>query len=304
MDLQPAVGAFLDALQVDRGSSRHTLGAYGRDLRQWIDGLPATHTTLDQISSSDLETFLALLSQQGQSARSISRKTSTLRQFFKFACLELGLQKNPAEQLALPKLGKSLPKFLSQKETESLLAQLDPGLPYQDETLAQALQARDRAMVVLLYASGLRVSELLSLTTHHLDLEQGYLRVRGKGEKERIVPFAPYAGEIIRSYLETQRAALTPQTDHVFLNHSGTPLSRQSFWKSLKLLAQHAGIRRTVSPHVLRHSFATHLLEAGMNLRSLQMLLGHSDLSTTQIYTHITPEHLKDAHRRYHPRGE
>jgi integrase/recombinase XerD len=314
MILSAAIEAFLDALQVDQGSSRHTLAAYGRDLRQLEafllgpskndasakpNGGPDLLVTPDQ-----LEAFLATLSHQKQSARSISRKTSAIRQFFKFACLELGLRTNPAEQLQLPKMSKSLPKFLTEKETESLLAAAQPGLEYRDPKQAPALQSRDRAMLVLLYATGLRVTELLSLTTHSLELQQEYLRVKGKGEKERIVPFATYAGDLLRSYLDETRPALKPASDHVFVNHQGKPLSRQSFWKILKELSRQAGIRKNVSPHVLRHSFATHLLQAGMNLRSLQMLLGHSDLSTTQIYAHVTPEHLKDAHKRYHPRGE
>jgi integrase/recombinase XerD len=159
-------------------------------------------------------------------------------------------------------------------------------------------------MILLLYATGLRISELLALTTHSLDLAQEYLRVRGKGDKERIVPFASAAGTALRDYLEHHRPQLLPQSDHLFVNAAGTRLSRQAFWKTLQTLAKQAGISRSVSPHLLRHSFATHLLQAGMNLRSLQMLLGHSDLSTTQIYTHVSPEHLKQAQRRYHPRGE
>ncbi len=315
MTLSAAIEAFLDALQVDHGSSRHTLAAYGRDLRQLeaflVGPCPKNDAAAEPkggpdllVTPDQLETFLAGLSRQRQSARSISRKTSAIRRFFKFACLELGLRTNPAEQLQLPKLGKSLPKFLTEKETEALLSAVQPGLEYRDPKLASALQSRDRAMLVLLYATGLRVSELLSLTTHSLDLQQEYLRVKGKGEKERIVPFATYAGDQLRSYLEHERPVLKPSSDHVFVNHQGKPLSRQSFWKILKELSRQAGIQKNVSPHVLRHSFATHLLQAGMNLRSLQMLLGHSDLSTTQIYAHVTPEHLKSAHRRYHPRGE
>ncbi len=312
MTLLAAIEAFLDALQVDQGCSRHTLAAYGRDLRQLAASLAAAMPTasgsptpqLTDVRPDQLEEFLASLTRQGQSARSVARKTSAIRRFFKFACLELELSSNPAEQLLLPKLGRSLPKALSHSETEALLSALDPGLPYRDSQYASALQQRDRAMLILLYATGLRVSELLSLTTHSIDLEQEYLRVKGKGEKERIVPFATVAGEQLRRYLSEGRAHLRPSHDTLFVNHAGAPLSRQSFWKTLKSLATLAGISKTVSPHVLRHSFATHLLEAGMNLRSLQMLLGHSDLSTTQIYAHVSPEHLKDAHRRYHPRGE
>jgi integrase/recombinase XerD len=159
-------------------------------------------------------------------------------------------------------------------------------------------------MVYLLYAAGIRVSELTSLTPHDLDLSMGYTRVRGKGRKERIAPFAPVAGDRIRPYLEDHRRDLLPKTDHLFLNHRGFALTRQAFWEILGKIAHRAGLPNgSVSPHVLRHSFATHLLEAGVNLRSLQMLLGHSDLSTTQVYAHVTPEHLQKAHRKFHPRG-
>lgn len=299
--LNAAIEAYLDSLQVDRGCSPHTLSAYSRDLRQFAKQAPQDLLSLDR---SHLEAFLTGLSKQGQDPRSISRKTSALRQLFKFCCLELGLSHNPAENLTSPKLSRPLPKSLSQTEIEKLLGALEPGIAYSKETFCPALQSRDRAMLILLYATGLRVSELTGLTPHQLELKQGYLRVRGKGQKERIVPFAPYAGEQVRTYLETHRLSLNPKSDFLFLNHWGRKLSRQAFWKILKELARIAGIKKTISPHVLRHSFATHLLEGGMNLRALQMLLGHSDLSTTQIYTQITPEHLKDAHRRYHPRGE
>jgi integrase/recombinase XerD len=159
-------------------------------------------------------------------------------------------------------------------------------------------------MVYLLYATGLRVSELTQLDSHQVDLSMSYLRTRGKGNKERIVPFAPVAGEKLKDYQDHFRPQLKPETDLLFLNHRGFGMTRQAFWKVLKGLAMEAGLPDSLSPHVLRHSFATHLLQSGMNLRSLQMLLGHSDLSTTQIYTHITPEHLKEAHQQYHPRGE
>lgn len=306
MLIAAAIQAYLDSLQVDRGASRHTVSAYSRDLTQFLEYLKSKHPSLKQITSVQtrhLESFITHLSQQGQDSRSIARKTSALRQLFKFGCLELGLGSNPAENLASPKLTRSLPKALTQPETEKLLSALEPGLPYLKSKFAQALQARDRAMLVLLYATGLRVSELTGLTPHNIDLHQGYLRVRGKGQKERIVPFAPYAGEQLRTYIDQHRLLLTPRGDALFVNHQGSQLTRQGFWKLLKELTRMAGIRKSVSPHVLRHSFATHLLEGGMNLRGLQMLLGHSDLSTTQIYTQVTPEHLKQAHKRYHPRG-
>ncbi len=211
--------------------------------------------------------------------------------------------KNPTDLLKSPKQPQCLPKFLTQEQVGSLLLITETGIPYR-ENHEKALHTRDRAMVYLLYATGLRVSELVGLTTHDLDLAMSYLRVKGKGEKERITPFAPVAGKHLALYLEEHRPRLHPATDHFFLNERGFALTRQAVWRILKSLALQAGISAPLSPHVLRHSFATHLLQSGMNLRSLQMLLGHSDLSTTQIYTHVTPEHLKAAHRKYHPRGE
>jgi integrase/recombinase XerD len=300
--LSSAIEAFLDSLQVDRACSPHTVQAYSRDLRQFAQF--SKETKLKPLQPSHLEAFLSSLSTSGHDARSIARKTSSLRQFFKFCCLELELKTNPAERLTSPKLPRSLPQSLTRPQVEALLAALEPGIHYVHAQIAHHLRFRDQAMLVLLYATGLRVSELVSLTPHQLDLVQGYLRVRGKGQKERIVPFAAYAGELLRIYLEHHRPGLKPQCDFLFLNHRGGGITRQAFWRIVKELARNAGIKKSISPHVLRHSFATHLLEGGMNLRGLQMLLGHSDLSTTQIYTQITPEHLKEAHRRYHPRGE
>lgn len=302
--LAAAIQAYLDSLQVDAAASPHTIQAYSRDLLQFAATIGDPTRPVDSVQKPELESHLLGLARSGQDPRSIARKTTSLRQLFKFCCLEFGLTRNPAEDLVTPKLPRPLPKALSRPEVEKLLAVLEQGLPYARDATAPALRSRDRAMLVLLYATGLRVSELVGLTPHHLDLAQGYLRVRGKGLKERIVPFADYAGLQLRLYLEQHRPALKPSGDALFVNHRGGAITRQSFWKLLKELALAAGIQKTLSPHVLRHSFATHLLEGGMNLRGLQMLLGHSDLSTTQIYTRVTPEHLKRAHRRYHPRGE
>ncbi len=318
--LHEAIAAFLEALKIDRGASDRTVEAYRRDLLQWESsvgessvGAGATagdKRTLDAVSAADLERYLSDLHEAGQKASSVSRKLSALRQFFKFCCLERGLRHNPTEKLESPSLPKRLPKFLTQEQVTALLDAADAGLAYSglEPSLAEALRARDRAMVYLLYATGLRVSELVTLTTHQFDGEQGYVRVRGKGEKERITPFAPAAGEHVLEYLEKHRPRLEPRSDHLFVarpsEREASALSRQSLWKLLKQLALQAGVPTTLSPHVLRHSFATHLLHSGMNLRSLQTLLGHSDLSTTQIYAHVTPEHLKAAHRKFHPRGE
>ncbi|MCM2279586.1 MAG: tyrosine recombinase [Oligoflexia bacterium] len=303
--MRNAIEAFLQAQRIDRGAADKTVEAYARDLRQLASHLEADAPlpAPDSIRREQLEGFLAALHARGQGPATLARKVSVLRQFFKFCCLERGLTHNPAERLDSPSLPRRLPKDLSLDEVARLLAAAGAGLPYREKQ-RPALQARDRAMVTLLYATGLRVSELLDLTTFSADLEQEYVRVKGKGDKERIVPFAEVAGERLREYLEGHRPALEPATDHLFVNHRGLALTRQAFWKILKDLALAAGVPSTLSPHSLRHSFATHLLQSGMNLRSLQMLLGHSDLSTTQIYAHVSPEHLKQAHKKFHPRGE
>ena len=297
-----ALSRYLDSLRLDMGASAHTVAAYRRDLTQFSKKF-GSDFEIASITPEHCEGHLADLARAGMEASSIARKTSALRRFFRFCCLELGLRTSPAEALETPSLSARLPKALTLEEVERLLEVTAQGLPY-EEKIAPALRARDRTLVLLLYATGLRVSELVGLRLENLDLAGGFLRVRGKGQKERLVPFAPQAGEQLLQYLTHARPVLQPQGDTVFLGARGTPLTRQSFWRCLKQLAQVAGLPASLSPHGLRHSFATHLLQSGMNLRSLQMLLGHSDLSTTQIYTHVTPEHLKQTHARYHPRGK
>lgn len=298
---------FLDHQKIDRGAAAKTLEAYERDLNQWIRS-PLTPQDTVRISENDLKAYIQTLSEAGQKSSSIARKLSAIRQFFKFCALE-GIRTDlPIENLITPKIEKKIPKFLALEEVLELLRAADAGYPYPSETRA-SLQARDRAMVYLLYASGLRVSELSSLNLEQLDLAECYVRVRGKGSKERIAPFAPEAGEHLREYIETHRPKLAAKfsgpsaPSAVFLNHRGSELTRQTAWIILKQLAQIAELKSNLTPHLLRHSFATHMLQNGVSLRSLQMLLGHSDLSTTQIYTHVTPDHLKAAHQRFHPRG-
>lgn len=300
------VSAFITSCRIDRGASEKTIEAYRRDLNQLFRFLPSPDSVSD-LRAEHLEQFIASLYRQGQKAASVARKISVIRQFFKFCCLEKNLTHNPAESLSSPLPGHRLPKHLSLEQVQSLLDAIEIGLPYpKSGSRSEAFQARDRAMVYLLYATGLRVSELVGLQLHQLDLEQGYLRVKGKGGKERLVPFAPAAGERLLTYLTKHRAFLLSLEagSFLFLNPEGVGLSRQSFWKTLKRAALQAGISVSISPHMLRHSFATHMLQAGIGLRSLQTLLGHADLSTTQIYTHVAPEHLKAAHKRFHPRGE
>lgn len=298
------IDEFLESRQIDRGASRQTTQAYQRDMRQLREFLLAKGADSWSGLCDHLPEFLERLHSAGLLPASIARKSSTIRQFCKFCCQEHGFRENPALELANPRKALALPKNLTETQVTALLTQAETGLPYPlSEALARALRARDRAMIYLLYATGARVSELAGLQTHDLDLQLGYVRIRGKGDKERIAPFAEAAGAHLRDYLQTERPALQSRDNHVFVNRTGSPLSRQSVWKILKALAREAGLPGTISPHTLRHSFATHLLQSGMNLRSLQMLLGHADLSTTQIYTHVAPARLKAAHRRFHPRG-
>ncbi len=301
-ELSQAIDEFLESRRVDRGAADRTVEAYRRDLIEFARWLKADGVAA--VRSVDLDEFLSHLHKNGRKPASVARKVSSLRQFFKFCCLERGLRANPAEALQSPAPAKRIPKHLTHEQVTLLLETVDRGLPYPGFKKPELLRARDAAMVYLIYATGLRVSELVGLRTQDVDRELGYVRVMGKGEKERIAPFAPLAGQKLTAYLAF-RPSLNPKSDHVFLNHRGEEgLSRQAFWRILRDLTLAAGIGEPVSPHWLRHSFATHLLQSGMNLRSLQLLLGHSDLSTTQIYTHVSPEHLKEAHRKFHPRGE
>jgi integrase/recombinase XerD len=299
---QQLVQEFLDAKQLDRGVAANTLEAYDGDLRQFFEWLsPAIEPS--HVPQETILDYLEFLQHQSIQPLSIVRKLSTLRQFFKFCYLEKNFHSDPTEGIRNPKTPHKLPHFLNMQQMGDFLNLADQGLPYPGP-LSQSLKARDRAMIYLMYATGLRVSELLSLTLHQLDLARCYVRVVGKGQKERIAPFVPAAAERLRGYLETERPLLQPQSDTVFVNHRGTPLSRQAFWKLIKTLATQSHGTGPLSPHTLRHSFATHLLQGGLNLRTLQLLLGHSDLATTQIYTHLAPEDLKRAYQKYHPRGE
>lgn len=305
-----AIRLFLDAKKIDQGASANTLIGYEQDLSQFLASFKNKDPDVDSVTLEDIQRYLKGLHIAKLSGASIARKISALRQLFKFCVIEMGLNQNPAETLKTPATAKRLPKFLSHDSIAKLLAALSPGLPY-PEKFCEALQSRDRTMVILLYATGLRVSELVNLTTLQTDLDLSYVRVMGKGGKERIVPFADAARDALSEYVKKHRGPLIRdrmnrgETENaLFVGMRGESLTRQAFWKTLLQLARLADIREPISPHKLRHSFATHLLQAGMNLRSLQTLLGHSDLSTTQIYTHVTPERLKDVHKKYHPRGE
>ncbi len=283
-------------LRVDRGLSENTVEAYTSDLTQIFSTIRADFA---DVTTEDLRAAIP----SGLESTTLARKVSALRQFYVFLLREEHLRTNPAEDLDFPRRKKALPQFLTAAQMQELLGAAAEGLPYRTEKLRAFLHKRDFAMVLLLYATGMRVSELVSLRKDAVDTQQGILRAFGKGSKERLIPFAPAAGEAILEYL-TERGRLFADEDAtLFLNHTGEALTREMFWRILKRLAVMAGIDASLSPHVLRHTFATHLLQAGMNLRTLQLLLGHSDLATTQIYTHVTPEHLRETHANFHPRG-
>ncbi len=310
--LVSSIDSFLDHLVVDRNASPHTVAAYKRDLSAIVTQLNPKNW--ESLNSDQVLQVFAQHADRGQlSPRSQARKVSALKQWAKFLIMTStdGLAQQAAslliEQLSAPQFSPAPPQALDLQHIEQLLVACTPGVPYSDQSLGPALQSRDRALVYLLYSSGLRVSEILGLTLDRLHLQDRLVRVLGKRRKERFVPFAPICGDQIHDYLDQHRPALilkssSPEiTDHVFINHRGQPLSRQTAWKIVEAVGRHAGIPRPIHPHLLRHSFATTLLESGMNLRTLQLLLGHTDLQTTQVYTHVSPQHLKTTVERFHP---
>ena len=290
--------AYLDHLRVERGLARNTLDAYSRDLAEylrWVDENVAR--PLREVREEDLRFYFLRMKQGGMSARSLRRKASSLRGLYRFLQREGYMGEDPTELLEVPRLGAPLPRDLTLDEVDRLLAQPGP---------AEPLGVRNQAMLELIYATGLRVSELLALRLQDLNLEVGYVVAYGKGKKERLVPVGEVALEKLKEYLSTVRPDLVKsgRDPHLFLNRSGKRLSRQGFWKLLNRYALQAGISSPVTPHVLRHSFATHLLERGADLRSVQLMLGHASISTTQIYTHLNRERLKQIYQRHHPRAK
>lgn len=293
------IDAFLNYLEVERGLSPHTIAAYRRDLRKLEAYADRKRRGLSGLGSSDLRDFLRSLHRVGLSHRSIARATAAVRGLYRFAAAEGYIASDPAEQVESARLVRSLPKYLSLEEVDALLEAPD---------VSRADGLRDRSMIELLYASGLRVSELISLRIDDLHLEMGYLVCRGKGRKERIVPFGRSAKGWIERYLATARSELSSKEKEgngrgLFLSRRGKTMTRQRFFQLLQGYGRRAGIRKRLSPHVLRHSFATHLLERGADLRSLQVMLGHSNIGTTQIYTHVSRERLKQIYDTHHPRA-
>jgi integrase/recombinase XerD len=288
---------FLHYLTVERGYSENTIEAYHHDLRRFMNYLEQKGIgDISKVNKLNLRTFLLGLSKQGLSMRTVARNQVALRTFFRYLVLEGLLEKNPSEELESPRTVQTLPEILTSREVEELLEQPDLKTP---------LGVRDRAMLETIYATGMRVSELIGLPLNHVNLEAGYALIYGKGSKERVVPLGSEAIGWIARYLETVRSGLVKgkEISPLFVGRCGKGLSRQRFWKSVKGYGWKAGIKKRMTPHLLRHSFASHLLERGADLRSVQMMLGHVDISTTQIYTHVTGEKLKKVHTKYHPRG-
>lgn len=286
---------FLDQLYLEQDASPHTLSAYGTDLKLFATYLQLRQQTLFSVTPDEINAYLAERVDQGFNPRSTSRLLSSLRRFYGYWHQQGELASNPVVHLLNPKIGSSLPKTLSEADVDALLEAPD---------LTDTIQFRDKAMLELLYATGLRVTELVSLSMQQLYINQGVVRVLGKGRKERLVPMGEEAQYWLSRYLQEIRPMLlgTAQ-DVVFPSNRQQAMTRQTFWHRIKFYAKVAGIQATLSPHTVRHAFATHLLNHGADLRVVQLLLGHSDLSTTQIYTHVAQARLQQLHQQHHPRG-
>jgi integrase/recombinase XerD len=294
--LSPQIDSFLNMLTVEKGLARNTIEAYSSDLNRLANFLTKRGVKAwEEGETIQLRSYLSSLRQRGLSVRSIARHLASMRQFYRFLEKEKVIGENRAPSVFLSDGSRKLPHTLGQEDVQRLLGQPKP---------TTALGVRDQAMIEILYATGIRVSELVSLQTHQINLEGNYLTVKGKGAKVRVVPFGKWAREKLLRYLREARAKFLKgrASPFLFLTRSGKAPTRQGFWKSLRHYALAAGIEKRVTPHTLRHSFATHLLEGGADLRSIQLMLGHADISTTQIYTHLRPTRLKEVHRKYHPR--
>jgi integrase/recombinase XerD len=291
------IDAYISYLRDVRRMSDNTIESYARDLAQLAAYAEQSGKPIERLDRRDLEAFVRSLMTSGLAPRSVARAVACVRGFFKFTAAEQKLDQNPADDLKSPRAWASLPKFLSLEEVDRLLAQPDVTTPR---------GLRDKALIEVLYATGLRVSELVSLRAGDLHMDEGYLTCIGKGDKQRIVPMGQESADWVRRYLRDGRTPLLRkrQSPWLFVNaRDGGPLSRIGFWKVLKAYGKSAGLSRELSPHVLRHSFATHLLDRGADLRMIQVMLGHADLSTTQIYTHVLEARLKAVYDRFHPRS-
>lgn len=289
------IESFIQEIWIEKGLSENTLQSYRTDLTKFAEFSYTAGDTLLEVTAVSVENYLADRSRRGLKARSTARAISALRHFYNYLQLHGMLEASPMLHIENPKLGSTLPKSLSEADVEALL---------EAPVLEDAIQLRDKAMLELLYATGLRVTELVGLQMDQINPRQGVVRVTGKGNKERVVPMGEEAQRWVEVFLRQGRAALLQgPAAIVFPSSRGTQMTRQTFWHRIKFYAKVAGISAELSPHTLRHAFATHLLNHGADLRVVQMLLGHEDLSTTQIYTHVAKERLKSLHKMHHPRG-
>jgi integrase/recombinase XerD len=296
MNLEAHVRTFLNAVRVEKGLADNTIQAYRRDLEKFLAFAQQRKLSTEHINRSDIVDFLGTLYRKGLDSRSVARHLVTIRNFFRFALIEGYVEHDPSVTIESPKFRRSLPDFLTVEEVDRLLAQ-------PDTTSVTGL--RDRAMIELMYSCGLRVSELCGLRVSDLQQEEGCLRCLGKGNKERLVPVGRQALAVVERYLRQSRPKLLGDrtSAHLFLGPRGNSMDRIAYWQRLRQYGRQAGLRKSLRPHMLRHSFATHLLDRGADLRSVQMMLGHADISTTQIYTHVVEERLKQVYRAHHPRA-
>ena len=287
---------FLDFARVEKGLAGNSIESYRRDLAEFSTFLNRSGKSLSSVDRNDVRTFLKHLYDRDLGARSVARHLVSLRNLFRFLVREGRLVEDPTADVEAPKLEQSLPRYLNAEEVDQLLAQPDVSTP---------LGLRDKAMLELLYATGMRVSELVHVNAADFDMGLGIIRCLGKGNKERLIPVGKSALRAVESYLSAGRGVLAGKRNPpwLFLNRRGGALSRVGFWKILRAYGRGAGLATGLTPHLIRHSFATHLLERGADLRSIQLMLGHSDISTTQIYTHVLKERLKQVYQSHHPRA-
>ena len=300
MELSSAISSFLTHVKVEKGLAVNTYAAYKRDLAKFEDFAKKRKLELAKITRDALVDFLASLYRQKLESKTVARQLETLRNFFRYAQIQEAIAEDPAANLESPKIRKTLPGYLRLEEMDKLLEQPDASTP---------LGLRDRAMLEVLYSTGLRVSELTGLKVTDLDTKVGCVRCIGKGDKERVVPVGKKALAIVERYLRDGRTEIVrgghggTGSAFLFVNRRGGKISRVGVWKILSTYGKQAGLRTALTPHMLRHSFATHLLERGADLRSVQLMLGHADISTTQIYTHVVEERLKQVYKAHHPRA-
>lgn len=294
--MRQLIEMFLSYLSVERGLSYNTIISYQNDLNLYVDFLTACHIdVLSKTAKNDITDFLLYLKDKGLNTNSIARRLTAVKVFYRFLTRERILKSDPTSLIDSPKLWKKIPETLSLNEVNALISQ---------PNIRDVQGIRDRAILETLYATGMRVSEAVNLKTDNVNLDIGFLRCIGKGNKERVIPLGKKAIESIRRYLQISRPKLlkNKESNFLFLNRFGKKISRQSLWKIIKKYAEGARIKKPIRPHILRHSFATHLLERGADLRSVQEMLGHTNISTTQIYTHINKDRLKTIHKMFHPR--